>query len=45
MVPQKNILPQTEQRVLNILEKTTTNTYNRYTVGQLWDDDDVELPT
>ena len=27
--------------VLNILEKTTTNTNNRYAVGLLWD---VELP-
>ena len=39
-----NILPQTEQRALNILEKTTTNTDNRYTVGLLWDDGNVELP-
>ena len=30
-----NIFPQTEQRALNILEKTTTNANNRYTVGLL----------
>ena len=48
MVSQKdknpNILPQTEERALNILEKTTTNTDNRYTVGLLWDDHNLDLP-
>ena len=39
-----NILPQTEQRALNIFEKNKTNTDNRYTVGLLWDDNNVELP-
>ena len=39
-----NILPQTEQRALNVLEKTATNTDNRSTVGLLWDDDNVKLP-
>ena len=33
-----------EQHALNILERTTTNTNNCYTVGLLWDDDNVELP-
>ena len=39
-----NILPQTEQRPLNVLEKTATNTNNCYTVELLWDDDNVALP-
>ena len=39
-----NSLRQTERRALNILEKTTRNTSNRYTVELLWNDDNVELP-
>ena len=39
-----NILPQTEQHALNVLEKTTTNTNNPHVVGILWDGDNVELP-
>ena len=44
MVSQKNILPQTEQRTLNILDKTTANTNNRYTDGLLWGEDNFKLP-
>ena len=43
-----NILPQMEQRALNILEKNATNTNNHYTVimsyGLLWDDANVKIP-
>ena len=38
-----SILPETEQRVLNILQETTVNKNSRYTVGILWDSDDVLL--
>ena len=39
-----NILPQTEQHALNVLEKTATNANNPHVVGILWDGDNVELP-
>ena len=38
-----SISPETEQRALNILQETTVNKNSRYTVGLLWDSDDVLL--
>ena len=38
-----SILAEIEQRALNILEETTINKNSRYTVGLLWDSDDVLL--
>ena len=37
------ILPEKEQRALNILQETTINENSRYAVGLLWDSDDVLL--
>ena len=37
------ILPEIEQRALNILQETTVNKNSRYTVDLLWDSDDVLL--
>ena len=36
-------LPEIEQRTLNILQEKTVNKSSRYTVGLLWDSDDVLL--
>ena len=38
-----SILPETVQQALNILQKTTVNKNSQYTVGLLWDSDDVLL--
>ena len=38
-----SILPEIEQRALNILQETTVNKNSRYTVSLLWDSDDVLL--
>ena len=38
-----SILPEIEQQALNILQETTVNKNSRYTVGLLWDSDDVLL--
>ena len=38
-----SILPEIEQRALNILQETTVNKNCQYTVGLLWDSDDVPL--
>ena len=38
-----SILPEIEQWALNILQETTVNKNSRYTVGLLWDSDDVLL--
>ena len=38
-----SILPEIEQRALNILQETTVNKNSRYTVGRLWDSDNVLL--
>ena len=38
-----SILPEIEQRALNILQETTVNKNSRYTVGLLWDSDDIVL--
>ena len=40
-----SIFPETKQRALNILQETTVNINSRYTVGLLWDSDDVLLLT
>ena len=38
-----SILPEAEQRALNILQETTVNKNSQYTIGLLWDCDDVLL--
>ena len=38
-----SILPEIEQRALNILQETTVNKNSRYTVCPLWDSDDILL--
>ena len=38
-----SILPEIEQRALNILQETTVNKNSRYTVGLWWESDDVLL--
>ena len=38
-----SILPEIEQRALNILQETIVNKNSQYTVGLLWDSDDVLL--
>ena len=37
------ILPEIEQRALNIPQEITVNKNSRYTVGLLWNSDDVLL--
>ena len=41
--PSSSVLPEIEQRALNILQETTVNKNRRYTVGLLWDSNDVLL--
>ena len=36
-----SILPETAQRPLNILQETTVNKNSRYTIGFIWDSEDV----